>query len=172
MPVPNGGASRAAPGLTDESVCPTCGAGAFACQPIPSHPLTVASHDPPPYATTAFGLSGIGSTRIYGIRGCTMYPLGIETVIKSGRWAPTGVPQPDTAQSPSVRVTGSMHCVVTVIMSAVRPVMAGVPLPSVGPVSANWMDAVMVGSPASGQKVTPFCTASKLAMVVIVFSSE
>ena len=37
-------------GLTDESVCPTlmrkrlraCGAGAFACQPIPSQLLTVA----------------------------------------------------------------------------------------------------------------------------------
>src|ERR1035437_4687470 len=42
----------------------------------------------------------------------------------------------------------------------------------VRPLGAHWMAAVMVGSPASGQKFTPFCTASKLAMVVIVFSSE
>ena len=37
--------------------------------------------------------------------------------------------------------------------------MIGVPLPSVVPVSANCMAAVMLASPASGQKFTPFCTA-------------
>ena len=69
--------------------------------------------------------------------------------MKSGRWAPTGVSQPATEQSPNVSVTGSRHCVVTVIMSALRPVMVGAPLPSVVPVIPNCMAAVIAGGVAA-----------------------
>ena len=89
-----------------------------------------------------------------------MYPLGIDTVMKSGRCAPTGVSQPDDdaiAQRQRHRVDAlrghAESC------PAVRPAIAGAPLPSVVPVIPNCMAAAIAGSLGIGQKFTPFCTA-------------
>ena len=93
------------------------------------------------------------------MRGCMTKPLGIETVMKSGRCAPTGVPQPgDRAIAERERhrvdaLRGHRQHIGGEFGNDRRT--AAIRGAGEGELKA----AVMLASPASGQKLTPFCTA-------------
>src|SRR6266699_4305540 len=105
---------------------------------------------------------------MYGILGWIGYPLGMETVTKSGRCAPAGVLHPLTSHAPAAPVA-SRHCVVTCSMSTVKLEIRGSPV--AGSLMALVSAACVAGS-AGSQKFSACCAANWRAAEYRILFSE